>query len=337
MDVKKTSEFDTKTSIEWSRFWTTRFISFFSVYWLCVFFICVRDLDNLWNTITTSLCLTPFFLVLFTVLVVISRGIVIKKKRKNYFEELKFYWWWIIKKLKINEIKECYRKDDDGSRFGWYIIVTKDWDNEYSTERFINSWIKYTGCWWQTYEILNYLNVEFNPLDIKWTKDILKQKKSELESEIWLDSRFYSKIWKKNMLREVNKLLDTFDDWAKIPILEINWKKITIWDEMTVIVDPNDNKNYMVDTDFLFLSPEECEDKQIKILKRNENKQTKNWFFQDFLEVILWMFKITLIILLFILAQSLLTHWFEFVLNHKLIILFLIIWIIIIHFINKKI
>lgn len=298
MKNEKILQENKKPLIEWPLFWVVWSVFFLVVYWLCVYLIRKQSWTNIgvFDFCLVSGVTSIVFLLFFTFIALISRNILVSKREKDYLEDLKYNWLWIIKKLGISKIEETYRIDSDGDPdFDWYVIEIKDWDKIYKTEKFGDDWIEYIGCSRQTYKLLDYVGVEFNPCDIKWIKEILKKKKFELESQIWLNSKFYRKFWKKTELRKVNELLDTFDEWAKVPVLKINWNKLTIWDEMTVIIDPENSKKYVVDTDFL-LSQEEREDKQIRRLERSDNKHKNRWFLVDFLEVLWWMFLIIIFI-----------------------------------------
>jgi len=177
----------------------------------------------------------------------------------SLYKELKIFkvkkykgnWWWIVKQLTVTWIKTDIRKWEGYSTTYYYIEAKKLDDVYYSSEHSV--W----KIWGTSVQMLNEIYQKYwFEFDEKEThkQDVLREcdrrileEKCELESE-WMIRRVISEWWIMSMQGQ-RKIVEK---WYEPEYWEVNWHRITVWDTVTVYIDPDNPKYYRVDIDFLF-------------------------------------------------------------------------------------
>jgi hypothetical protein len=111
--------------------------------------------------------------------------------------------------------------------------------------------------WWTSISVLkNLYNKYWFEFDENETQkqDVLREydrrmseKKFEAEN-----GSFFKKLNAKWELLFTKGERETIEKWYEPEYREVNWKRITIWDTVDIYIDPEDEKNYWMDIDFLF-------------------------------------------------------------------------------------
>ena len=168
--------------------------------------------------------------------------------------KLKWYkktWWWISKKLKITSIERYYDPWDKNSNwFDWHYLEAQEWDKIYCSNAF--EWGKFH--WTSLEELKKIYKYYWFEYDEKNKNNVIRKIESEiLKNELEAQADWFLKAQSKRMNVCIDKKrLDAVKKWYIIPHIEINWHKISVWDTVDVYIDPNDDKNYWMDIDFLF-------------------------------------------------------------------------------------
>lgn len=164
------------------------------------------------------------------------------RSMKKHIED----WTIITKKAEITRFSYYYSSDDHGSD-EWYYVTATDGMNEYKskllerarlTQWYLNESINKDYClkkW-----------IPYSPNDPKYNKDFVLKRIKEIDEQIDLlreesrDMSFFAKI--KNQFK-IDKL---YEEKNKLfpPSLICNGRNLYIWDEVTVLVDPDNPKNY---------------------------------------------------------------------------------------------
>jgi len=218
-------------------------------------FICLQtiNIENHSKRISNTLfevisLIIPLFFLYFWV-TFLKDSLSINKSKK-----LKGNWKGIISKVKISSI-EYYANKLTRDPFEWYRLQAKNWDIIYKSETIelkminrllIDSDLTYNEIYWTYW--YKYNKNETHKKDV--IREINKRisEKQWKSKNIWLSKK--SKLKKDlSILQEDKKLVE---EWYQNPFLEINWHKISVWDTVDVYIDPDDEKNYWMDIDFLF-------------------------------------------------------------------------------------
>ena len=172
--------------------------------------------------------------------------------KMSNIKNLKNNWWWIIKKVKITWIQSYHHSwGENGSFFNWYYLEAKEWNIIYCSEAFEwgelieqtpeIEWFEevYKDYWFEYNE--NYKEDVLNAID----------KRIEEQQYILQNSWFFKRIGAKMLLSAAEVAKERVEIWYIPPQLEINWSTISVWDTVNVYIDPEDEKNYWMDIDFL--------------------------------------------------------------------------------------
>lgn len=137
----------------------------------------------------------------------------ISASKLNKVKNFKKSWWWIIKKVKITSIEPYTTHSDDWQTKSYRYLESKEWDTIYCSNDFkVSEFITTSN------ELTTITQSELDKLQPGWRIRVT-YKKSEHKPKIY---------------------------WVKS-----NWHTIMIWDTITVYIDPDDQNNYWMDTDFL--------------------------------------------------------------------------------------
>ena len=194
-----------------------------------------------------SMILLWFFPIFIIVWIVWIVKILNYRKAKKY----KKIWWWIIKKVKVTWIK-IYTSQSKNSSFTWYYIEAKEWDKTYYSdiyEKWRIWWIMkedleaiYNDYWYKYDENETYKQYVLKEYDRR-----MAQKECEIKTE-WLFKKLSAKFWIYCMKNQ----REIIEKWYETPYREVNLQRIKVWDTVDVYIDPDDEKNYWMDIDFLF-------------------------------------------------------------------------------------
>lgn len=184
------------------------------------------------------------------------------KMLKIYFsKKLKYNWIWTIKKIKISSIEKIIhhwktiRKTIRANQetFQWYFLQANEWENIYCSD-----WIKKNDVqdvlltpdfpklyqnYWYEYDI--------NEIHKKEVLHEINKDINELKDKVdnwWI----FEKISAKKELSTLEENKKIVEQWYQPPYIIVNWHKISVWDTVDVYIDPNNEKNYWMDIDFLF-------------------------------------------------------------------------------------
>lgn len=204
----------------------------------------LSDLSNLPELLPALFCI-PFLLVW------IRR--YKKEAKMDRAKKLKRTGEWILKKVKITSIEHYESSSDDNSKwFSWYYAEAKEWDIIYCSDAYAK-WHR----WWTSISILKelyksywyeYDENETHKQDVLREYDkLIAEKEFEAENG-WLFKKLIAKWW----LFFTKWQREIIEKWYEPPYREVDWKRITVWDTVDVYIDPDDEKNYRMDIDFLF-------------------------------------------------------------------------------------
>lgn len=160
---------------------------------------------------------------------------------------------WNIKKVKITSIEQYESKSDDNSKwFSWYYAEAKEWDMTYCSDAY-EEW----HIWWtpisKIKELYKSYWYEYNENETH-KQDVLREydkRIAEKEFEVengWFLKKLITKWWLVQMKWQKEIIEKEYEPQYR----EVNWKRITVWDTVDIYTDPNDEKNYWMDIDFLF-------------------------------------------------------------------------------------
>lgn len=160
---------------------------------------------------------------------------------------------WIVKKVKITSI-EYYESssDRDSKWFSWYYAEARDLDMIYCSDAY-SKWHR----WGIPVSILKelYRSYWFEYDENETHKeDVLREydkrvAEKQYEIENWW---FFKKLIAKWWLFLTKWQREIIEKWYEPAYREVNWHKLTVWDIVDVYIDPDDEKNYWMDIDFLF-------------------------------------------------------------------------------------
>ena len=161
--------------------------------------------------------------------------------------------WWILKKIQITSIEHYETSSDDNRKwFSWYYAEAREWDMIYCSDAYAK-WHR----WWTSTSVLEELYQSYwFEYDKNEThkQDVLREydkriAEKRFESENWW---FFKKLIAKCWLYFTKDQREIIEKWYEPQYREVNWNRITVWDIVDVYIDPDDDKNYWMDIDFLF-------------------------------------------------------------------------------------
>jgi len=176
-----------------------------------------------------------------------------KEAKMDRAKKLKRTGEWILKKIKITSIEHYESSWDDNSKwFSWYYAEAKEWDMIYCSDAYA-IWHR----WWTSIAVLKELYKSYwYEYDENEThkNDVLREydkriSEKEFEAE---NGWFFKKLIAKWWLFFTKWQREIIEKWYEPPYREVDWKRITVWDTVDVYIDPDDEKNYRMDIDFLF-------------------------------------------------------------------------------------
>ena len=243
--VKKT---ENSFSISTQNNWLLPIIFFF--FWLPLIFLSIYGFVVSDYTIIETWGWFFIWLLFSIAWIWILKTEVKEKKAKKLSKNFKNTWFWIVKKVKITSI-ECY---SSWNEHDWDCIYleAKDWDIIYCSNTF--KWGKI--LWWvpslQWFEEI-YKDYWFE-YDENNKDDVLRaiDKRISEQGCIIQNEWFFKRIWAKMILSAAEAAKEYVERWYISPKLKINWHTVSIWDSVDVHIDPEDEKNYWMDIDFLF-------------------------------------------------------------------------------------
>jgi len=157
-------------------------------------------------------------------------------------------WTIIIRKPLITEFQYYYDSDADGRHSeSWYIIVANDWVNIYRSKLFERAIL----TWWYydesiDKEFLQKKGIPYSPRDPLYNVEVVLKRIKEIDDEIDLlteekkSKSFFAKIKINSKINDLNLEKNKLFP----PSLICGWRNLYIWDEVTVLVDPDNPKNY---------------------------------------------------------------------------------------------
>ena len=183
---------------------------------------------------------------------------VIKMSKIYFSKNLKKNWKWTIENVKITSIEEINWWNFKGIQarwdsFKWYCLEAEHWHVIYCSDGIKKSDVQ---------EVL--LNPDFSKLyksywyeyDQKEThkKEVLHEMdKDIINLQHKIDcSWFFNAFSAKKGLAALQHKRELVEAWYKPSYLVVNWHKISTWDSVDVYIDPNNEKIYWMDIDFLF-------------------------------------------------------------------------------------
>lgn len=176
-----------------------------------------------------------------------------KEAKMDRAKKLKRTGEWILKKVKITSIEHYESSSDDNSKwFSWYYAEAKELDIIYCSDAYAK-WHR----WWTSMSILKELYKSYwYEYDENEThkQDVLKEydkhiAKKEFDAE---NGWFFKKLAAKWSLFFTKGQREIIEKWYEPEYREVNWHRLTVWDTVDVYIDPEDEKNYWMDIDFLF-------------------------------------------------------------------------------------
>jgi len=171
------------------------------------------------------------FIIWLFVLICLIRSPLHNYKNSIDVERLK-YEWWIIKKINVTWIK-IYSYSVWVRSFRWYksyYLEAIEWTMIYCSDSY--TW------------------------GIVWFIESFKK----LDQIFWLDS-IDDDVYKQSILHDYDQeiIKNQHKWWGRFLKLwytpscrEVNWHRITVWDTVTVYIDPKNPERYYMDIDFLF-------------------------------------------------------------------------------------
>ena len=176
-----------------------------------------------------------------------------KEAKMDRAKGLKITGWWILKNVTVTSIEHYETSwDDDSSWFSWYYVEAREWDMVYCSDAY-SKWRR----WWTSISILKelYRSYWFEYDENETHKqDVLREydkrvSEKEFDAENgWFFKKLIAKWWLFFSKWEREKI----EKWYEPAYREVNWHRITVWDTVDVYIDPDDEKNYWMDIDFLF-------------------------------------------------------------------------------------
>lgn len=222
----------------------------FSLFWSISYISSEVDFSNISDSVNILRLVQALFSIPFLIIWI---KLYKKAKKMDKAKNFKKTGWWILKKVKITSIEHYENSWNDNSKwFSWYYAEAKEWDMIYCSDAY-SKWHR----WWTPISILKeiyrsywyeYDENETHKQDVlrEYDKQIA-EKKFEAENG-WFFKKLIAKWW----LFFTKWQREIIEKWYEPPYREVDWKRITVWDTIDVYIDPDDEKNYWMDIDFLF-------------------------------------------------------------------------------------
>jgi hypothetical protein len=240
-----------RKSNNWRTYWFSWKILWISIafiiFWLFrITFLIIWNIEDLqWTDFIIFLCGASIFLIIWLVMYTYTSKIYNAKK-------LKRNWNSTIKKIEISSI-ERYKTELNKDSFDWYYLQAKDWDIIYCSDWILKNKVKevvlnsdltsiYKSYWYEYDDKETYKKAVLYDID----KQISE---SQHETQEW---RFLQRKSAKTDLSNLQHEKKLVESWYQTPYIVIDWQKISVWDTVDVYINPNNEKNYWMDTDFLF-------------------------------------------------------------------------------------
>ena len=163
-------------------------------------------------------------------------------KVKKYKEN----WLWEVKLLKVTAIKQDWEQHV-------YYAEAKDGDIIYCSNGYFE-W----DMWWipreRMEEIYRKYWFEFDENET-YKQEVLGEidrRIEELQYETKNNEWYFKNQITKYTLYTDKKEKNIVEEWYEPAYWEVDWHRITVWDTVTVYIDPENPKYYWMDIDFLF-------------------------------------------------------------------------------------
>jgi len=152
----------------------------------------------------------------------------------------------LIERVSIDSF-EYYSFDEDS----WYYVICYNWWEKYKENL---KWAQSYLHWWCKVDLIDrdYCKkkwVPYSPNDPKYDEEAMNKKKKNMYSKIELmEKQLKDAKWKdKDEIKEEIRKLN--DEMKKIvpPYVYYKNRRLYIWDEITVYINPNNHNNYIMD------------------------------------------------------------------------------------------
>lgn len=234
-----------KPQSSWCKFWLLWTLSF---YWIIFFitYLCTEDGQSINDYIEIyfiTMLISTMFFIFISVIVGAVKLWKQKWKEKTYLEVLKIHNEAIVRKAKITDFHKHYSWWEN-SEFDWFVIVVNDWKDKY-WKIIRDYWAETKWCKLSKYNDMKDLWIEPST-----DKEILKKRAYEKLSEInnklnsWLN--FFNKRKYNRKLNKIHDIINNIDEYTETPAIYAQWETYTIWDEVTINIDPTDKGNYEI-------------------------------------------------------------------------------------------
>jgi hypothetical protein len=229
------------------------FLIFFTILWIIAFIDTVSEFKKWWEINTDILWALFIILIPVSILLFLS----IKASKVYLSKNLQKNWKWIIKKIKISAIEEINRRSKwiraNQETFSWYYLQAEDWDIIYCSDGIEKDDVQEVLIFPDVSKIYRDFWYEYDKNETH-KKEVLKEidkDMTELEHKInnWWFLKKRSAKKELSNLKEDKKLVEM---WYQPSYIVVNWRKVSVWNTVDVYIDPDDEKNYRMDIDFLF-------------------------------------------------------------------------------------
>lgn len=149
--------------------------------------------------------------------------------------------------LTDNYNNEIFYKHNINKNTSSYYFTASDWINTYDSEQF------YADVIWWCWDLdgfLKSMKISYNPENLKNTIKALNERSDAIEMEI-LQHNWPKSIFLKMTYDAIQKVKRRLKCWIN-PYMEFKWHKLSIGDKVNVYLDPENPKNYWIDTKFLY-------------------------------------------------------------------------------------
>ena len=163
--------------------------------------------------------------------------------------KLKDNWLWIVKSAFVSDIKRYKHKNDDWWSYVAYYLVLNDSVNNIYLSKDLWNWKLFTDNKAQLESIYKKYGFEFDQSNKGSVLSNINNEIMTLESE-----KNEAGLFKKPKyiydLSCLNDEKEIVENWYHGWYFEFkNWKRVYVWDEIKVYVDPEDKEYYYVDVD----------------------------------------------------------------------------------------
>ena len=229
-------------------------ISLLRLFWYILLKVDFSNLSNQTDLSKLSELFTGLLPGLFAIPFLLIWILIYRKGAKmNRAKKFKINGWWILKKVTITSI-EYYETswNEDSKWFSWYYAEAKEWDMIYCSDAY-SKWRR----WWTRIPILKeiYRSYWYEYDENETHKQDVLREYDKRVAERQIDAEngwFFKKLAAKWALFFTKGQREIIEKWYEPQYREINWNRITVWDTVDVYIDPEDEKNYWMDIDFLF-------------------------------------------------------------------------------------